>query len=323
MKLIIMIRNRIDELYRKYPRISGYVGRLVFAVICFFLIRDNCGYNTMLSNTWFILGLSVFCAFAPTRYLMLIIIVYMMVQMFSLSMGVGVICSAVLLIIYLIYFRFDPRYMYLMLLMPLFALAKLPLLIPLALAATASVDTLAVVIFGNVIYYMIRYINVNAAVISGMTEESEYTKMIFTVNGIFTYTEFLYMIIITVIIFLLVFYLRKMNINQANTMAIVIGCGAYIILGIIANLVFGTITAAKLTSIVLGSIVSAILAAFAAYVILPLDYNRLETFEFEDDEYHYYVRAVPKAMIRNESVRVKRINARKEVSTKNVEEEDQ
>ena len=315
MKLILTVRNRIENIYKKYPRITGYIGRLVFSLICFMVVRSGCGYNALFTNIWFVLVLSVFCAFAPARLLVFIILIYITVQVSSISLGVGMVLAAVLLIIYLIYFRFDTGQLYIVFLMPVFALAKLPLLLPLVLAVTAPAETLLAVAFGNLIYYMIRYINLNAAVISGMTEESEITKMALVINGAFRNEEFLYMMVILVLIFLLVYYLKKLNISGANYIAAAVGSGAYIILCIIANLVFGTISTSRLISIITGALVSCLLAMIAVYAILPLDYTRPESFEFEDDEYHYYVRAVPKAVIKKESVRVKKINSRREVSS--------
>lgn len=315
MKFILTVRNKIGNIYQKYPRISGYIGRLVFALICFMIVRSGCGYNVLFTNIWFVLVLSVFCAFAPTRFLVLIVLIYITVQASSLSLGVGAVLGTVLLIIYLIYFRFDAGQMYLVFLMPVFALAKVPLLLVLVLAVTAPMETLIAVVCGNLIYYMIRYINMNAAVISGMTGESEITKMTLVINGTFRNEEFLYTMVILVLIFLLVYYLKKLNVSQANYIAIAVGCGAYIILCIIANLAFGTVSVPRLVSIITGTVAAGLLALLAVYAVLPLDYTRIETFEFEDDEYHYYVRAVPKAVIKKESVRVKKINTRREVNS--------
>ena len=314
MKIVIIIRNRAENIYKKFPRICGYAGRLVFSLCCFFLLEASCGYNALLSNTWTIIVLGIFCAFAPARFLMFIIMGYAVIQIGSLSPGVGIVCAAILAAIYLIYFRFDTRYVYFIFLMPVFAMARLPLMLPLILAAVADADALIVVLLGNLIYYMIRYVSTNAAVISGMVQESEYRKMMVAVNGIFTNSEFLYMLIILAVVFLLVYYMRKLNINQANNLAITAGSGAYMILSITANLLFGTVTAQRLVTIVAGALASGLLAAFIVYMLLPLDYTRVETFEFEDDEYNYYVRAVPKAIIKKESVKVKKINSRKEIA---------
>jgi len=46
-------------------------------------------------------------------------------------------------------------------------------------------------------------------------------------------------------------------------------------------------------------------------MILSVDYSRVEHTQFEDDEYYYYVRAVPKAFVSVEDKQVKHINAKR------------
>ena len=62
-------------------------------------------------------------------------------------------------------------------------------------------------------------------------------------------------------------------------------------------------------------IIVTILGVTAAYicniVFFALDYKRTEYVQYEDDEYYYYVKAVPKINVAGEDVKVKQINARK------------
>ena len=46
-------------------------------------------------------------------------------------------------------------------------------------------------------------------------------------------------------------------------------------------------------------------------LFFSVDYSRTEYVQYEDDEYYYYVKAVPKINIVNAEVKVKQINARK------------
>ena len=104
-------------------------------------------------------------------------------------------------------------------------------------------------------------------------------------------------------------------------MAISIGTGLYLILILISNLACESMTYNKLFWIVLGSILTCILAIIITDLILPLDYNRTELIEFEDDEYKYFVRAVPKASVSRKSVKIKRISSRKRTAPKKTKEE--
>ena len=63
--------------------------------------------------------------------------------------------------------------------------------------------------------------------------------------------------------------------------------------------------------IVGGILVSAVLALLLQISIFSLDYSRTEYVQFEDDEYYYYVKAVPKISIAVPQKKVKKINAQK------------
>lgn len=55
---------------------------------------------------------------------------------------------------------------------------------------------------------------------------------------------------------------------------------------------------------IIGSIAIALIIQFLYNVI---DYTREETFEFEDEEYYYYVRAIPKVTVEEEEFNVTQI----------------
>ena len=53
-------------------------------------------------------------------------------------------------------------------------------------------------------------------------------------------------------------------------------------------------------------------------MFFALDYKRTEYVQYEDDEYYYYVKAVPKLNVASEDVRIKHINAKKTKKTSDI-----
>ena len=49
--------------------------------------------------------------------------------------------------------------------------------------------------------------------------------------------------------------------------------------------------------VIIGSVIGGLLAAAAQFMGCTLDYARKESLQFEDDDYYYYVKAVPKIQI--------------------------
>ena len=310
MKFILAIRNRIEEFYEKHEMLLGYAARFVCAFLSLFILSKNVNYSAVLSNILFVIGLSICCAFVPVRFTLLILVAYVSIQIFSLSIGVGVIITILFLLMYLIYFRFEEKYGFVLILVPLLSIIKLPLLVPLLLAAAAPFSSVIPALFGNVIYFVIRYLMSNSAVFLGMTETNEITKMSMVLTGIFTYKELLYTLACMLIMFIAVYLLKKINVNQSESMAIAAGAGIYLITIMISNLMFSTITSARIIWVVFGCVLSCLLAILIQAILLPLNYLRTEYLEFEDEEYHYFVRAVPKAAIEKRYVKIKRFFVR-------------
>ena len=60
--------------------------------------------------------------------------------------------------------------------------------------------------------------------------------------------------------------------------------------------------------IIAGSAVSFFLCQIIRFMEFNVDYSRTEMVQFEDDEYYYYVKAVPKVVLAVPEKKVKRIN---------------
>lgn len=67
--------------------------------------------------------------------------------------------------------------------------------------------------------------------------------------------------------------------------------------------------------VIIGGLLSTGVAWLAQMFLHSVDYVRTEYTQFEDDEYYYYVKAVPKIQVLPAEKSIKRINAQK-VSTK-------
>jgi len=61
----------------------------------------------------------------------------------------------------------------------------------------------------------------------------------------------------------------------------------------------------------MGTLLSVVLAFIFQFFVFAVDYSRTEFLQFQDDEYYYYVKAVPKLTVTRPDVKVKRINTRK------------
>ena len=60
---------------------------------------------------------------------------------------------------------------------------------------------------------------------------------------------------------------------------------------------------------ILGMIISILLSLVVQFFAHNVDYSRTEYVQFEDEEYYYYVKAVPKNSVAKSKVTVKKITS--------------
>lgn len=67
----------------------------------------------------------------------------------------------------------------------------------------------------------------------------------------------------------------------------------------------------KIMWVLIGTAVSIVICLILEFFFYNLDYSRIERVQFEDDEYYYFVKAVPKVYLARKDKRVKRITPKK------------
>jgi hypothetical protein len=74
----------------------------------------------------------------------------------------------------------------------------------------------------------------------------------------------------------------------------------------------------ELATILIGSLLSGVIAFVVQFFKGVLDYGRIEIVQFEDDDYYYYVKAIPKIYVAERDVNVQTITE----STKKVGDDE-
>jgi hypothetical protein len=99
----------------------------------------------------------------------------------------------------------------------------------------------------------------------------------------------------------------KMSFDYSWYAAIVVGGLFEIILFMVGNFVLeATIS---IGGILIGTIAAMLIAVVVQFFKVVVDYSRVENTQFEDDEYYYYVKAVPKVIMTKSKKNVRTINA--------------
>jgi hypothetical protein len=167
--------------------------------------------------------------------------------------------------------------------------------------------------YGVIGYYLIQYISGSATVLVDTNSLGTLEKYMQLINGLKD-NYMLYSVIVAFVVSLLITtIIKNLPVAYSPVFAIITG----VIIQIIVFLTFnflndGSSVTTSLAEIIIGCMASGFLAIAYQLGIRSVDYKRTESIQFEDDEYYYYVKAVPKIAVTESDIQVKKIVRRNE-----------
>ena len=157
---------------------------------------------------------------------------------------------------------------------------------------------------------MLAYISGNAVAFgSGGGSDSILQRFSDVGTGVVGNREMLIVAVAFAVTALLVYGIRRMSINYSRAVAALVGTLADIVILLVGDLMYDANF--SIAAVIFGSAAGAAIALVIQFFHFNLDYARTEKVQFEDDEYYYYVKAVPKMTVAAPEKRVKRITTQR------------
>ena len=149
----------------------------------------------------------------------------------------------------------------------------------------------------------------NAPTINSMGAEEATAKLRLLIDGMLGNKAMLVMIAAFAITVIVVYLIRRMSVDHSWTIAMVAGVMIEVMILLVGDLMYDTNL--SIVSALLGAVVTLIACKIIEFFRFCLDYSRTEKVQFEDDEYYYYVKAVPKMTVAAPTNTVKKINTQR------------
>ena len=310
MDNLYVLRGEIQQFYAKNSKYINKALQFIVALLTFYMINHNMGFMKLLSNPLITLGLSVICAFLPMIVTVLAAAVLILVQMTAVSVGIMAVTAVIFLIMFIFYLRFSPKTALVVLLTPLAFMLKIPYVIPIAFGLVGTPVYAVPIMFGTIVFYMIDYLKEAASSLKGEGAAGMISQVTSYAQQIFQNKEMIGSVFAFIIVLLLVYTVRRMAINYAWKTAVAAGAVAGIAIVFAGSMMLGV--KVSYLELILGNIAAVIVGLVLEFLFFSVDYSRCESVQYEDDEYYYYVKAVPKIVVSAPEKTVKRINKRGE-----------
>ena len=288
--MVQKIREIVRNVYGKYDVWLRALGKFSLAFGSLLVIRNFIGCLPVFGNILVLLILALIASFLPLNGTVLICFVVILGQLYGLSLPALAVGGGVLL-----YIGLAPGGALAFLLTPLALALHIPLVVPVAFGLLGTPLAAIGIVAGTVSYYGLQSVLQCSFVPSDASlstqelflEEMQTMLSAFLGNG----TMILTLIALTAVL-IAVFAVRRTEIRYAWQMAVGTGLFIYLLLEIFG--VFTLEIPVSVPDLVLGVITAAVVGTVLQFFLFDLDYRSTEKLRFQDDEYYYYVTAVPK-----------------------------
>lgn len=312
MSTLLGIREQLREIYAKYSFYITIGMRFALALLTLALINNNIGFMKMASSMAVTLGLSAVCAFLPSIITVLAATALVLAHFYALSMPIALVAAVFFVLMYIFYFRLTSKMAWLVLITAAGFALKVPLVIPVAVGLLAGTSGLVPVVCGTFTYYMLHFVKTSASSFKG--EEGGVEAL---TDGVMTFTkqslmnkEMWVMVAAVVLCVLVVYGIKTRAIDHSWKIATGAGVVTAIVIPAGGNIALGLHI--SYVSLILSGLAAIVAGLLLEAFFLSVDYLRTEHLEFEDDEYHYYVKAVPKVGVTIPEKSVKHITERQD-----------
>ncbi len=294
MMLLFELRAKVVSIYQRYDFWINLAVRFLLLYVAFSRIAKVMPYNATMCKNMTILLIALVSAFLPSGLMVVIAAVYVTLLIFFADAAIlAVTVFALFMICYCFFLRFTSRQGASMIALPVLQSFGVPYILPILLGLFGNLLTIVPVCCGVFAYYTISYVSKNIETLAKFNLRSEPQALFVTMLDQLIKNPPMYVtMLILALVIVSVYFVRRINMDYAFEISIAVGTGVMMLGYIIADLRFDM--GISIGGMVLASLLCGGISLVILFFYRVLQYSMAEHVEFEDDDYFYYVKAIPK-----------------------------
>ena len=309
MTTLLTFRDNIRMFFSQYDYIMTPIFRFILALLLFFTMNRGFGYMPLLNKGSLLCLLALICAFLPTEVITVLGGIMIVLQSFGVAIDVSALSFVVILIFFFGYMRFLPKTGIIVLLVPICYATHLTFALPILLGFLVGPSAIIPIIFGTILYYYQSGLRDLVNVLAATTEEDDtvqgfqyiLSNMLGNQTMLFTFAVFASVILVTYAVY-------RLSFEHSWIASFFVGGLLNVILFLIGSAILSI--EVEIVPVLIGSLVGILIAFIVQFCKGIVDYQKTELLQFEDDEYYYYVKAIPKLSVAESNKNVKHINSK-------------
>ncbi len=303
MTFFMKLREQTRNFIMTHEVWMDRIFKAVITLIALEVISKSFGYSEVLSHLWMHIVIALLCSLVPVSAMALVVEIFLILELLSLSRLVALVAAIFFVVSYVLCGVYHGRgYQNLAGVTVAYQL-HVPYLLPLESGLLENANEVTTVICGATISYYLKSVKDHASQL--LDSKDSISVLDILTEGLVTNVMFYVYLTALVVMFLVVYSIRNLNIAHSWLIAVAVGVVTESLILLAGYLL--TARTSQIPWLIGGNLITLAIGFATNYLVLDLDYNRAQKVQFEDDEYYYYVTAVPKIRLTEESKEIKKI----------------
>ncbi|MDO5695135.1 MAG: hypothetical protein Q4P30_00040 [Eubacteriales bacterium] len=298
---MMALRRQLELIYFKNSNLWMRLARVVVALLIYIHINTVLGVHPTFSRWPVTILLSAAAAFLPLSVTLVLSFGLIAVQLLTLNMVFFAMFIVLLLLMYLLVFRLCYDKWIIVFASILLFWLKMPYLVPLMLGMVFGPSVIVPAAMATVMTFFLQ----SSATTVSELNLNDPNEMINNIGGTIVRfmknPEMMTWILVIALTLVVITIVKTFKMKFCKEIALVTGAVFEFLLIIIGNNAFHSSVSIGLAAVLIP--VALLIAIIFLWLFIPLDYAKTEYVEFYDDEYYYFVRAVPMLKAKREALR--------------------
>ena len=294
MKWMLTAKEVVKSFYEKYDRYLNALMRFVFALSVYTAVVFSTGYNATVSSPFVVLLLALISAFLPRAAIAFFTALILTMEFLSVHLIVAAVAVVMLLVMLLVYFVFKTGDSWVLSFTLMMCLLRFsPAILPIGLLISPAEIPAAV--FGVILYGLIIVVRKDFGALSSRGGLNLGGRVNLLLTDLVTSSRFVLILVTLTLTLIFISTVRRSRLNYAAAAASVSGGLLYLIAFLLGNYFLNT--EVQFVSMIAAFLLDALISWFLIQFVIGADYRRTENVRFEDDDYYYFVKAIPKTSV--------------------------
>lgn len=310
MTKLLLWKQKVKEFYGEHDFWITPLFKFLLAFVVFSQINGLLGFMRQIDNIFVVLILSLICAMFSINVMTILACLLILGHCYAVGIETAGFAAVLLILLMILFLRFTSEDNVALILTPISFTLHIPAAVPVGCGILRGASGAVPSGCGVILYFFMKLVKDRATVLQG-NETEPLQKLQLLLDGVLKNEEMWLTVVVFAAVVVIVSVISRASFDYAWRIAIVTGAVVYIVIMVFGSMFMSVST--ELAGIILSGVAAIIIGFVIEFFELGVDYSRTELTQFEDDEYIYYVKAVPKALVSESKKSVKKFTPNSKV----------